>query len=280
MNRLGGIFGLALSGVLFTVACAAGNLFLPPLILEWWIRDADVGLWYCAGILMTQLSIPGWLCYFRIATVSTRLLIGSVFALICIFSAWGGFLLTGPVSRADSIAFLIGVFVPVVAITVIDLFAVRHSRCRIAHHSSSMDAAGRSEWSFGLASLFGWVIVAACVAGLWSYGMRMNATAFRDVRGYFFDAPYLTMAKLAWLILLHFGAMFVTLSIDSRWAWSWLLPCVILGLEGMRRLQFYSSGTVPIYLEWDFAMLTLGFVTGQFLLGSLLRFLGWTLRCG
>jgi hypothetical protein len=277
---MGGIFGLALSGVLFTVACAAGNLFLPPLIQEWWVRDADVGLWFCAGLLMTQLSIPGWLCYFRVATISTRMLIGSVFALICIFSAWGGFLMSGPVSRADAMAFLMGVFVPVVAFTGLDLFAVRQSKCRISHDTSVIDDGRKGEWSFGLASLFGWVVVAACASGLWSYGIRMNAIAYRDVRGYFMDAPYLTMAKLAWFIVLHFGAMFVTLSKDGRWAWAWFLPCVILGLEGMRRLQFYSSGTVPIYLEWDFAMLTLGFVAGQFLLGSGLRFLGWTLRCG
>lgn len=280
MQSPGGIFGLALAGLLLTVACAAGNLFLPPLISEWWVRDADVGLWFCAGLLMTQLAIPGWLCYFRIATISTRLMIGSVFAIVCIYAAWGGFMLTGPASRADAMAFLIGVFVPVIAFVGVDLFAVRQSQCRIVHRSFAMNTPQMGEWSFGLASLFGWVVVAACVAGLWSYGLRMNAIAYRDVRGYFFDAPYLSFAKLAWFMLLHLGAMFATLSQDSRWVWAWLLPCGFLGLEGMRRLQFYSSGTVPIYLEWDFAMLAMGFVTGQFLLGAGLRFLGWTLRCG
>lgn len=285
MRISGGIFGLAIAGVAFTILCAASNCLVPPIILEGWIRDADVGLWFCGGLLLTQLSLPGWLSYFRFGTLSSRLLVGSVFSLVCIVSAWGGFLMTGPVNQTDAIAFLTGVFVPMLVLVGVDLFAVRSSQCRIVHGLDgqtawTQDLSTGGEWSFGLANLFGWVIVVAIAAGLWSYGLRMNATAYRDVRFYLSDTAYHNLAKLGWFVLLHLGIVYGTLSRDNRWVWSWLLPGGILGLEFMRRVQFYSTGTMPIYLEWDFAMLTLGFVVGHGVLGLGLRFLGWSLRCG
>lgn len=285
MHTSSGIFGLAIAGVVFTVLCVVANCFLPPLILEWWIRDADVGLWFCGGLLLTELSLPGWLSYFRIGNYSTRLFVGSVFCLICIVSAWGGFLMTGPADQADTIAFLAGVFVPTAVLVGVDLFAVRSSSCRLVHRVEDSDFnepvdPGTAEWSFGLANLFGWVILVAIAAGLWSSALRMNAIAYRDVRFYLSDSMYYNVAKLGWFVMLHLGIIYGTLSRDNRWVLAWLIPGVILGLEMMRRLQFYSTGTMPIYLEWDFAMLSLGFVAGHGMLGLGLRFLGWSLRCG
>ncbi|MFO0011708.1 MAG: hypothetical protein ACK553_03115 [Planctomycetota bacterium] len=284
MHTSSGIFGLAIAGVVFTVLCVVANCFLPPLILEWWIRDADVGLWFCGGLLLTELSLPGWLSYFRIGNYSTRLFVGSVFCLICIVSAWGGFLMTGPADQADAIAFLAGVFVPTAVLVGVDLFAVRSSSCRLVHRVEDSDVnepvdPGTAEWSFGLANLFGWVILVAIAAGLWSSALRMNAIAYRDVRFYLSDSMYYNVAKLGWFVMLHLGIIYGTLSRDNRWVLAWLIPGVILGLEMMRRLQFYSTGTMPIYLEWDFAMLSLGFVAGHGMLGLGLRFLGWSLRC-
>jgi len=285
-------FRLVVSAILLTVACVVGNLFIPTLLLDWWVRDADVGLWFCVGLFLTQLSIPGWLTLLHWGRVEWRLLAGGVLAMICILSAWGGFLMSGPVSQADALMFMVGVFVPPVCLVALDLLWIGMTGFRIAPQivpetpwgavspsSPTPEAMGdRHEWTFGLASLFGWVVLVAMAATLWKHAANMNAIAFRDVRVLVGDSAAYAVTRLAFLGFLHVGSIFGTLAQDKRKAWACLLPGFFLGLEGMRRLVFVVSGSAPPYLEWDFALLAVGFFVGHLLLGTLLNYLGLSLQ--
>lgn len=265
------------------VVCIA-NMVVPFLIDYWWIRDSDVGLWFSAGLLLSQLSLPGWLCFIDRGALPTRVTIGAFVAFAFIFAAWLGFHWTGPVSQADAVAFLGSTYLAVSLFLVVDVLAALQGKYRIRSlRAVSVDGEpntgeGTTSYAFGMFHLFGVMILAALSMAIWQNGLGKNAIAFRDIRIQWSEPYYLLFAKSLWLVLIHWGAMLATLSTDRRLAVSWMIPCIILGLEALRRLYARWAGDIPAYLEWDFAMLAFGFLAGQLVIGVGLHYLGWIVR--
>lgn len=293
-------------GLVALMVCMIGNCLVPPLVSDIWVRDSDVGLWFCGGLFLSQLSIPGWLSLWKVGSSEHRILLAATMTLCCIGSAWIGFLISGPASQDDALAFMVSVFLPPIVFFCVDYSvgratglsfvdaSQRGSRSRTDNplelHPDEVagdDGCGggrQGEWSaeksveegfrFRLRSLFAWVVLVAFGAALWKSAAGMNAIAFRDIRGFLMEPPTHSLARLVFLIAVHGLVIIATLKPGARWAWWVLIPCFAGGLEGIRRYFSSFSDTVA-YLEWDFAILSLGFLVGQILLGLAIRWMGW-----
>jgi len=276
-------FGLA--SLMF---CMIGNCLVPPLVSDLWVRDSDVGLWFCGGLLLSQLSVPGWLSLWKVGSLEHRLLLAAAMALCCIGSAWLGFLISGPASRDDAMAFMVSVFVPPFVFWIVDYWVGRVSGLSIVLQPGIPGAVGERErgehgnaenaidggLTFRLRSLFAWITLVAIGVALWKSAATMNAVAFRDIRGFLMESPINLLVRLLFWVAVHGLVIVATLKPGVRWAWWVLIPSFAGGLEGIRR--YFSNFSITVgYLEWDFAMLSLGFVVGQILLGLAIRSMGW-----
>ena len=209
-------------------------------------------------------------------------------ALCCIGSAWLGFLISGPASRDDAMAFMVSVFVPPFVFWGFDYWVGRVSGLSIVLQPGIPGAVGERErgehgnaenaidggLTFRLRSLFAWITLVAIGVALWKSAATMNAVAFRDIRGFLMESPINLLVRLLFWVAVHGLVIVATLKPGVRWAWWVLIPSFAGGLEGIRR--YFSNFSITVgYLEWDFAMLSLGFVVGQILLGLAIRSMGW-----
>ncbi|MFN7629161.1 MAG: hypothetical protein ACK5PZ_20235 [Pirellula sp.] len=300
-------------GLVSLMVCLIGNCLVPPLVSDVWVRDSDVGLWFCGGLFLSQLSVPGWLSLWRVGSSEHRLLLAAAMTLCCIGSGWIGFLISGPASRDDAIAFMVSVFVPPIVFWGVDSWAGWISGFSLVHmpcfaglgvgneqqepRTSKMGAVvqggaarvdggenadgaacekdqGGDGFRFRLRSLFAWITLVAIGVALWKSAATMNAIAFRDIRGFLMEPLIYTLVRLLFLVAVHGLVVIATLKPKARWAWWVLIAGFAGGLEGIRRNFSGFSSTVG-YLEWDFAMLSLGFLVGQILLGLAIRWMGW-----
>jgi len=275
-------------GLVSLMFCMIGNCLVPPLVSDLWVRDSDVGLWFCGGLLLSQLSVPGWLSLWKVGSLEHRLLLAAAMALCCIGSAWLGFLISGPASRDDAMAFMVSVFVPPFVFWIVDYWVGRVSGLSIVLQPGIPGAVGERErgehgnaenaidggLTFRLRSLFAWITLVAIGVALWKSAATMNAVAFRDIRGFLMESPINLLVRLLFWVAVHGLVIVATLKPGVRWAWWVLIPSFAGGLEGIRR--YFSNFSITVgYLEWDFAMLSLGFVVGQILLGLAIRSMGW-----
>jgi hypothetical protein len=275
-------------GLVSLMFCMIGNCLVPPLVSDLWVRDSDVGLWFCGGFFLSQLSVPGWLSLWKVGSLEHRLLLAAAMALCCIGSAWLGFLISGPASRDDAMAFMVSVFVPPFVFWGFDYWVGRVSGLSIVLQPGIPGAVGERErgehgnaenaidggLTFRLRSLFAWITLVAIGVALWKSAATMNAVAFRDIRGFLMESPINLLVRLLFWVAVHGLVIVATLKPGVRWAWWVLIPSFAGGLEGIRR--YFSNFSITVgYLEWDFAMLSLGFVVGQILLGLAIRSMGW-----
>ncbi len=275
-------------GLVSLMFCMIGNCLVPPLVSDLWVRDSDVGLWFCGGLFLSQLSVPGWLSLWKVGSLEHRLLLAAAMALCCIGSAWLGFLISGPASRDDAMAFMVSVFVPPFVFWVVDYWVGRVSGLSIVLQPGIPGAVGERErgehgnaenaidggLTFRLRSLFAWITLVAIGVALWKSAATMNAVAFRDIRGFLMESPINLLVRFLFWVAVHGLVIVATLKPGVRWAWWVLIPSFAGGLEGIRR--YFSNFSITVgYLEWDFAMLSLGFVVGQILLGLAIRSMGW-----
>jgi hypothetical protein len=275
-------------GLVSLMFCMIGNCLVPPLVSDLWVRDSDVGLWFCGGFFLSQLSVPGWLSLWKVGSLEHRLLLAAAMALCCIGSAWLGFLISGPASRDDAMAFMVSVFVPPFVFWGFDYWVGRVSGLSIVLQPGIPGAVGERErgehgnaenaidggLTFRLRSLFAWITLVAIGVALWKSAATMNAVAFRDIRGFLMESPINLLVRLLFWGAVHGLVIVATLKPGVRWAWWVLIPSFAGGLEGIRR--YFSNFSITVgYLEWDFAMLSLGFVVGQILLGLAIRSMGW-----
>lgn len=300
-------------GLVSLMVCMIGNCLVPPLVSDIWVRDSDVGLWFCGGVFLSQLSVPGWLSLWKVGSLEHRFLVAAAMTLCCIGSAWIGFLISGPASQDDAIAFMVSVFVPPFVFWGLDYwvgcitgfsFVVQpriastpglpvqweQDKSKVAvvdgggasHADSGMHADGVDSekdgvgdgFRFRLRSLFAWITLVAIGVAIWKSAASMNAIAFRDIRGFLMEPPLHSLVRLVFLVTVHGLVIIATLKPGARWAWWVLIPGFAGGLEGIRR-HFSGFSSTFGYLEWDFAMLSLGFVVGQILLGLSIRWMGW-----
>jgi hypothetical protein len=313
------------------------NAWLPPFILETWVRDADVGLWFCAGLYVTELALPSWIAIAKVGTLPQRWLLGATMAWLFIATGWLGFRFTGPISQKDAICFLAASFA-----TPLLILATNHGLSFLFGAKLAMSPpreAARESWaaaeptiseiavldrepldreplsssssagveaqeipklpprpartiegwelegevrksghalSFGLSSLFAWIILAAATVSFCKQALGASDIAFRAIRiTLVFESAAYTLMRVLYILWLQ--AMLLRWCFASRGLgrsdWWWILT-LVLGLEGMRRVVSGIHGERLTYLEWDFAPLVLGVVVGQVCLALVLRWRG------
>lgn len=309
------------------------NAWIPPFILETWVRDADVGLWFCAGLYLTELALPSWIAISMVGTLPQRWLLGAAMAWLFIVAAWLGFRFTGPVSHKDAICFLAvsfgssllflvtnhGLSFLLGARLVMSPPWVRQAASTGDSEATAIETTiakpeptellsnrGVAAWalpsqpgglanepgglrvganepghalSFGLMSLFVWIILAAATVSFCKQALGANDIAFRAIRiTLVIESAYYTLARV--LYVLCFQAVLLRWCLApegvGRWGWWWVLGFA-MGLEGLRRFVSGLHGERS-YLEWDFAPLVLGLIVGHVCLALMLRWRGLILQ--
>ncbi len=265
-----------------------GNVLIPKLIYEIWTRDCDVGLWFCAGCLLSELSIAGILCRWNLGKFEWRLLGSSCWILAVAISAWYSFEWCGPISRSDAIAFVSFVTVAPFVFGILDYVFLALSSTNIGRQnllvshsgfedSQVQDSQSATEFRFGIPVLFGWITLVAMSCMLVRSALSHSETADRSVRIYF-EYGFIRLAALALFFwLLHNALLFATLHKKIAPGIAIAAALGILGTELIRQIQQWWMRRDLDYLSWEFAIIVLGFVVSHVVIGSTVRWLDWGL---
>ena len=260
-----------------------GHVVVPPVAYYYSPRDSDMGLWFCGGILISELGLFGLIYSLRYGEAQWRFLLGSTLNVVVILLALAATSLCAELSKEDSLVLLALLFGTSLYIGLMDLVAFKVWRLALVRQNPTPEQTlseelAASPFRFGTLFLILLTVLSSVIALTVSQSLTLRNVSYRSFRNYYNQgAPFLLLiASFFWL--LHLALLNATLR-----PWKWVRVLLALGLgtigtEMIRRVEEWKNTVKLDYLNWEFSMIVSGFVMAHVLIGTTIQWLGWELR--
>ncbi len=260
-----------------------GHVVVPPIAYFYSPRDSDMGLWFCGGILISELGLFGLIYSLRYGEGQWRFLLGSTLNVVVILLALTASSLCAELSKEDSLVLLALLFGISLYIGLLDLVAFKVWQLALVRQNPTpaqvlSEESAASPFRFGSLFLILLTVLSSVIALTVSQSLTLRNVSYRSFRNYYNQgAPFLLLiATFFWL--LHLALLNATL---RPWKWVRILLAVgfaTLGTEMIRRVEEWKNTVKLDYLNWEFSMIVSGFVVAHILIGTTIQWLGWEMR--
>lgn len=260
-----------------------GHVVVPPIAYFYSPRDSDMGLWFCGGILISELGLFGLIYSLRYGEAQWRFLIGAALNVLVILLALAASVQCADLSKEDSLVLIAMLFGISVFIGAFDLIAWKVWRVALGRQNPTPEqrlseerASGR--FRFGFLFLMLLTILSSVMALTVSQSLMLRNVSYRSFRNYYNQGiPFLLLiASFFWL--LHQALLNATLR-PWKWYRVWFaIGFATIGTEMIRRAEEWKNTVKLDYLNWEFSMIVSGFVVAHVLFGTTIQWLGWELR--
>ncbi len=282
-DKLSGHRNVVWSVLPFATTLLVGHVVVPPLSYFYSPRDSDMGLWFCGGIVISELGLFGLIYSLRIGEAQWRFLAGSTLNVLIILLALAASSLCAELSKEDAIVLLALLFGISLFFGVLDLVSFKFWRVALVRQNPTPEQAlseerASSPFRFGFLFLLLLTVLSSVIALTVSQSLTLRNVSYRSFRNYYNQgAPFLGLiASFFWL--LHLTLINATLR-PLKWI-SLVIPFGVatLGTELIRQVEERKNSVKLIYLNWEFCMIVFGFVVAHVLIGTTIQWLGWELR--
>lgn len=276
------------------------NVYVPRIIWEDDLRDSDTALWFLGGMLLTEITIMGWLFALRLGRPEWRLLAGLYLSLLFLFAGLLSIAQLGPLSRSDVIGYYLLQLGCIAGFALGDFLLVRFTKTCILKRTTLPNRVSNAFFSqesqafrsikghdvdppfqFSVLFIMGLTLWVACVLLLYRYSLQFSGISFRLYRVYSDKHSIVHLAGLlSFFWLLHCGVIWTVLGNRVKGGLFGLILFIVAGMELIRLFESRIVGAELNYEEWEFSLIVAGFITGHVLIGTTLKWLGWELaRC-
>jgi hypothetical protein len=274
------------NALIFAAACmllVMVELIVPPLAYHYSVRDSDMGLWFCGGVVLAELSMFGLVTCWRYGPLQWRVLGGLAFNLLVVEIAVHSVWLCVPMSTEDMLCLMKMLFGASVFFGVTDLLVLRVSRIALVRQRPTEEQVqaehkAAHSWQFGTVFLLSLIALSSIVALMWRQALSLNVVAYHSYRNYYAQGLPFLLLLVSFFWVLHVSLLWATLQSAVRRGMIASLLIGLLGTELIRRVEQWKNAVTLDYLNWEFSMIVLGFATLHVILGSTFRWLGWELK--
>ena len=266
-----------------TTLFLVGHVIVPPIAYFYSPRDSDMGLWFCGGIVISELGLFGLIYSLRYGEAQWRFLLGSTLNVVVILLALAASSLCAELSKEDSLVLLALLFGSSLYIGLMDLVAFKVCRLALVRQNPTPEQAlseerAASPFRFGSLFLILLTVLSSVIALTVSQSLTLRNVSYRSFRNYYNQgAPFLLLiATFFWL--LHLVLLNATLRPRKGYRILLAIGVVTFGTEIIRRAEEWKNTVKLDYLNWEFSMIVFGFVVAHVLIGTTIQWLGWELR--
>ena len=260
------------------------HVVVPPLAAFYSPRDSDMGLWFCSGIILSELGLFGLIYMTRVGQPQWRLLVGLFVNVLFILLAFWSALLCSPMSRENAIAFLALLAGMCFFVSLLDLAVMKSLRLSLVRQNPTEEERLAERMAFGplrFGTLFLLFVstLSAIVALTVSQSLTFDSSSsYLPFRNYLNQGPAFLLLLATFFGLFHWLLLFSTLRPRKPMIFLGAVGFGAIGTELIRRVEQWKNTVTLDYLNWEFCMIVAGFLVAHVLFGGTVRWLGWELR--
>jgi len=260
-----------------------GHVVVPPIAYFYSPRDSDMGLWFCGGILISELGQFGLIYSLKYGEAQWRFLTGAALNVLVILLALAASVLCADLSKEDSLILISMLFGISVFFGAFDLMAWKVWRVALGRQNPTSEQLLSEEratggFRFGFLFLMLLTVLSSVMALTVSQSLMLRNVSYRSFRNYYNQGTPFLLLIACFFWLLHLALLNATL---RPWKWHRVLIAIgfaTIGTEMIRRAEEWKNTVKLDYLDWEFSMIVSGFVVAHVLIGTTIQWLGWELR--